>query len=111
MNFSRILIKLLSMRTIYLDNKLNKVIEETIRTLEKGGVVIFPSDTVYGLLVNAINEKAVQKLIAFKNRPTGKAISVFCDFKALSNLVKIDRNQKKILKNLLPGPFTVILDS
>jgi len=87
------------------------IINKTINVLENGGLVIFPSDTVYGLLCDATNEEAVKKLIQFKNRPPGKAISVFCDFNLLNELVKITKGQEKIIKEILPGPFTIILPS
>ena len=82
------------------------------KTLKLGGLIVFPSDTVYGLLVDATNEKAVKKLIAFKNRPPGKAISVFvADLKMMEEYVETTEKQKLVLKQLLPGPYTVILKS
>ena len=87
------------------------IIDRTIAVLKKGGLVIFPTDTVYGLLCDATNEKAVKKLIQFKNRPPGKAISVFCDFDLVNGLVKISNNQEKRIKELLPDAFTIILPS
>ena len=100
------------MKTIKLKtNNINQVINNTITTLKSNGLVIFPSDTVYGLLCDAESSKAVQKLILFKNRPPGKAISVFCDFKLINKLVKINKQQQEIIKEILPGPFTVILPS
>ena len=54
-----------------------EIIAETIKVLKSGGLVIFPSDTVYGALVDATSRAAVEKLIAFKNRPPGKPISIF----------------------------------
>src|SRR3990167_6935535 len=89
-----------------------EIIGETVKVLKSGWLVIFPSDTVYGALVDATSRAAVEKLIAFKNRPAGKPISIFLPFfKSVSSQVKIDKKQKKILKAILPGPFTVILDS
>lgn len=88
-----------------------KILSLTIETLRRGGLVIFPSDTVYGLLVDAGNEKAVKKLIEFKSRPTGKAISVFADWKLLVETVSIDGEKVRRLKELLPGPFTIVLPS
>lgn len=96
--------------TYNIKNK-NIILEETIDVLKKGGLVIFPSDTVYGLLCDATNEKAVKKLIEFKNRPPGKAISVFCNFDLANQLVKITDQQLTILKQILPGPFTIVLPS
>ena len=98
------------MKTIKLKfNNINQVINNTITILKSNGLVIFPSDTVYGLLCDATNEQAVKKLIKFKNRPPGKAISVFCNFELFNKLVKINKQQQKIIKEILPGPFTVIL--
>jgi L-threonylcarbamoyladenylate synthase len=91
--------------------KNNLVIDQTIKIFKSGGLVIFPSDTVYGLLCDATNEQAVKKLIAFKNRPAGKPISVFSNLKFIDQLVKINKGQKKIIEEILPGPFTLILPS
>ncbi len=86
--------------------------KEVMRLLKRGGLIIFPSDTVYGLLTDATNEEAVKKLIKFKNRPLGKPISVFVsDFLMLEKNVEVDNKQITVLKQLLPGPFTVILPS
>lgn len=87
------------------------VLNKTLRVLRRGGLVIFPSDTVYGLLTDATNQTAVKNLINFKNRPTGKAISVFVeDLDMLNRVVKTKKTSSQI-KNLLPGPFTVVLES
>lgn len=101
------------MRLIKLNrNNLLKVIGEVLKILRNDGLVIFPSDTVYGALVDATNEKAVKKLIEFKNRPPGKAISIFVSgFKMLKHQVSISNQQSAIISQILPGPFTVILNS
>ncbi len=94
------------------ENNYSQVIHYTAEILKKGGLVIFPSDTVYGLLVDATNEKAVKKLIEFKNRTPGKAISVFVsDFEMMKNIVQIGTIHELSLHSLLPGSFTVILKS
>ena len=93
------------------DNK-EQIVKEVVQTLKRGGLIVFPSDTVYGFLTDATSDKAVKKLISFKNRPAGKPISVFVDsFFMLHSLVKVDAFQEKVLKEILPGPFTVILPS
>ncbi len=94
------------MKTINLNQQI-----EVLGVLKRGGLVIFPSDTVYGLLVDAVNDQAVNKLIAFKNRPAGKPISVFTTEQNLQKLVEINKQQRAILDVLLPGPFTLILKS
>jgi L-threonylcarbamoyladenylate synthase len=90
---------------------INFELQRCINILKNGGLIVAPTDTVYGLLCDATNESAVQKLIKVKNRPWGKPISVFVDgFKMMETLVET-KHHKKMLKNLLPGPFTIILPS
>lgn len=100
------------MKILKLKNNLNDVLDETISTLNSGGLVVFPSDTVYGLLVDAKAKKAIEKLIKFKQRPPGKPISVFVsDLKMMKSLAKINPSQEKILKKILPGKYTCVFDS
>ena len=87
----------------------DQTINNTIEVLKSTGLVIFPSDTVYGLLVDATNKAAVEKLIAFKNRPVGKPISIFTDIESMDQLVEINKDQQKVFEEILPGPFTIVL--
>ncbi len=87
----------------------NQVIKEAAETILAGGLIVFPSDTVYILTVDPTNEKGVKKLLEFKNRWTGKAISVaVLDQKMAQDFVVLNENSKAIYKNLLPGPFTIV---
>jgi len=93
-------------------HSVDELIEDVKHVLSSGGLVVFPSDTVYGLLVDATNEAAVKKLIQFKNRLPGKAISVFVsDLDSCKKYVFINPKQSEILSKLLPGPFTMVLSS
>lgn len=88
------------------------IIDETVGVLKSGGLVIAPSDTVYGLLCDATSEEAVKNLVAFKERPAGRAISVFVsDLKMMRSYVDLSKKQELIVQELLPGPFTVVLKS
>lgn len=92
--------------------KTAEIIKITLNILRKGGLAIVPSDTVYGLAVDAANFQAVNKLQEFKNRPPGKAISVFVNsIEKAEEIVYINKKQEKIVKKLSPGPFTFILSS
>jgi len=99
--------------TVHLkENNKNLVIKKSCEILRRGGLVVFPSDTVYGLLVDSTNEDAVKKLIQFKNRPIGKAISVFVsDLNMINSVAHVPLSKSELLNHLLPGPFTVILKS
>lgn len=86
-------------------------ISEIIQILASGGVLVYPSDTTYGLLVDATNEKAVEKLIKLKERPRGKPISIFVDgWEMMEKYVDISKLTPEV-KSLLPGSYTVVLPS
>ncbi|HEX8923236.1 MAG TPA: L-threonylcarbamoyladenylate synthase [Patescibacteria group bacterium] len=89
--------------------KYQEAIKKAAETVKSGGLILFPSDTVYILVVDPTNQKAVEKLLGFKNRWTGKAISVaVTDKKMAQDYVELTENAEMIYKNLLPGPFTVV---
>ncbi|MEI6532951.1 MAG: L-threonylcarbamoyladenylate synthase [Candidatus Roizmanbacteria bacterium] len=87
-------------------------LQEIVKMLEAGELVIIPSDTVYGLIADATNKGAIEKLYRFKERVAGKPVSVFVDsFEMLEQHVLINRSQGELLRRLLPGPYTVVLPS
>jgi len=99
----------MAMEIVKINDKYEEIIKKTAEVIEAGGLVIFPSDTVYILAVDPTNQKATDKLLAFKNRWAGKAISVaVTDKKMAENYVELSDNAKNIYANLLPGPFTTI---
>lgn len=86
-------------------------IKKIIDVLKNGGLVVMPSDTVYGLAVDATNKTAVKKLLGFKERWPGKAISVFVsDFKMAKEYALINKESEIIYSSLIPGPFTLIVE-
>lgn len=88
----------------------SKNLSEAVKIIQKGGIVIFPTDTVYGLIADAKNKTAVKKIFKIKERSFKKPLPVFIkDLKAAKGLAKINKNQEKILKKFWPGKITVIL--
>ncbi len=97
------------MKIINIEENYRRSLEITAKIIQSGGLVVFPSDTVYGLLVDATNQKAVDKLLAFKDRWPGKAISVAVKDKEMAKIyVEFNENIENIYDKLLPGPFTII---
>lgn len=100
------------MKIVKLGDNKQEIIDEAISVLKSGGLVVVPSDTVYGLSVDATNSDAVQKLIDFKSRVPGKAISVFVgSLHRAKEYVSISDTQSRMLKQMLPGAYTVVLPS
>ena len=97
---------------IYKDNPNPTEINKVVDVLKKGGLVIYPTDTVYGLGCDITNTKAVEKIARIKGIKLEKAnFSFICyDLSNLSDYVKqIDSSTFKILKRKLPGPYTFVL--
>ncbi len=97
---------------IYNENPNPKEIDKVVKVLQNGGLVIYPTDTVYGLGCDITNTKALEKIAKIKGLKLEKSnFSFICnDLSHLSDYVKqIDTRTYKILKRALPGPYTFIL--
>lgn len=97
---------------IYEENPNAKEIKKVIKVLKAGGLIIYPTDTVYGLGCDINNVKALERVAQIKGVKLDKAnFSFICsDLSNLSDYVKqIDSTTFKILKRALPGPYTFIL--
>lgn len=97
---------------IYPENPNEKEIDKVVKVLREGGLVIYPTDTVYGLGCDISNSKALERIAKIKGIKLDKAnFSFVCyDLSNISNYVKqIDTSTFKILKKALPGPYTFIL--
>ena len=99
----------------YIDLKESKdytKLKEAAKIIKHGGIVVFPTETVYGIGVNALNTEAVKRLYQVKQRPLDKAISLL-----VSNVEMIEQVAKDItdieyglIKEFFPGPLTIILN-
>lgn len=88
------------------------VLEEINRLWKSGGMVVYPTETCYGMGVDATNEAAVKKLLEYKGGRQNKAISVaVANQQMAAVLVEINETANNLYKNFLPGPVTVISKS
>ena len=97
---------------IYQQNIDTRQIEKVVAVLRKGGLVIYPTDTVYGLGCDITNKSALQKIARIKGVKLEKSnFSFVCkDLSNLSDYVKqIDSSTFKLLKRALPGAYTFVL--
>jgi L-threonylcarbamoyladenylate synthase len=85
-------------------------LNRTLKEINDGGVVVFPTDTVYGFLADATNKKAVEKIYRIKKRPKAKPLPIFVkNINMAKSLAEIDKAQEKIIKKHWPGKFTFVL--
>ena len=90
-----------------------KILNRTVQVLSEGGIIVYPTNTLYGLGVNAFNPKALERLFVIKQRTIDQPISLMvASIEQLIQLfARVDDRQKRVLSKLFPGKFTVILES
>ena len=100
------------MEVLELNNKNYKeVLRISAKAIKDGKVLVCPTDTVYGLVCDFYNKKAVDKIYKIKKRPKSKLLPIFIkDIKMVKNFIKINKNQEKFLKKIWPGAITVVLE-
>ena len=94
------------------DNPQERLMQQVIECLQNGGVIIYPTDTIYGLGCDIFNQKALQRVCQIKNiKPAKINLSFICyDLSDISQYAKqVDNRTFKLMKKALPGPFTFIL--
>ncbi|KJF42501.1 MULTISPECIES: L-threonylcarbamoyladenylate synthase [Draconibacterium] len=99
---------------LYNENPNPRDVRKVVDVLREGGVIVYPTDTVYGLGCDITNQKAVEKVARFKGIQVEKNnFSFICsDFSHLSDYTKpIPNNIFKLIRKNLPGPFTFILNA
>lgn len=85
-------------------------IKIALKAIKNGKVLVCPTDTVYGLICDAKNKKAVERLYKIKKRPKRKSLPIFVsDIKMAKKLAYIDKKQEEFLKNVWPGGVTAVL--
>lgn len=99
---------------IYEDNPNPKAIEKVVEVLRNGGVVIYPTDTIYGIGCDITNHKAIERVCQIRGIKTDKAnLSFICnDLTSIASYTKpLNTALFRLLKRSLPGPFTFILNA
>ena len=99
---------------LYNENPNERTVKQIVEILRNGGVIIYPTDTVYGLGCDIFNHKAVERIARIKGVKLEKAnFSFICyDLSHLSDFTKsVDNQTYKLMKKHLPGPFTFILQA
>jgi tRNA threonylcarbamoyl adenosine modification protein (Sua5/YciO/YrdC/YwlC family) len=94
------------------ENPQMRLIRKAADILRDGGIVIYPTDTVYGIGCDLFNKRAIEKIYEIKKRSRKQPFSIICaDLKDISNYASVSNYAYKIMRRLLPGPYTFILDA
>ena len=88
-----------------------RLIRRVVEVLQNGGVIAYPTDTVYGFGCSLYNKKAIERIYQIKRSEKNRPFSFICaDLKDISLYSKVSNYGYKTMKRLLPGPYTFILE-
>lgn len=88
-----------------------EIVHEAIKVLSKGGIILYPTDTVYGLGANIFDKNAVKRVFDIKKRSHLKPLSILVrDVESIDLVAKVSLSQKETINEYLPGPYTFILN-
>ena len=98
---------------LYEKNNNPKDLARIIEVLEEGGIIIYPTDTMYAIGCHALKERAIERICRLKGLdPRKNNLSIICyDLSNISEYAKVDNNTFKLMKRNLPGAFTFILNA
>jgi len=89
-----------------------RLIRRAVEILRGGGIVIYPTDTVYGMGCDLFNKKGVERIYEIQRRDRKQPLSFLCaDLKDISRYARVSDDAYKIMKRLLPGPYTFVLEA
>lgn len=94
------------------ENPHGRHIHQVVEALQHGGVIVYPTDTTYGIGCDIFNRKGVKKIFQIKQRDSRKPFSFICsDLAEISNYAQVSNFAFKIMKRHLPGPYTFVLEA
>ncbi|OIP94355.1 MAG: threonylcarbamoyl-AMP synthase [Syntrophobacterales bacterium CG_4_8_14_3_um_filter_58_8] len=89
-----------------------RLIRRAVEILRGGGIVIYPTDTVYGMGCDLFNKKGIERIYEIQRRDRRQPLSFICaDLKDISRYARVSDDAYKIMKRLLPGPYTFVLEA
>ncbi len=87
-----------------------RLISQVVTTLKKGGVICYPTDTMYGIGCDIFNQKAVKRVYQVRKRPKQKPFSFMCSsLKNISQYAHVGNTAYRLMRKNLPGPYTLVL--
>jgi len=98
--------------SIHPENPQGRFLKTASDVLRDGGLIIYPTDSIYGLGCDLFNKRAIEKIYQIKGNDKRKCLSFICpDLKGISEYAYVSNAAYKIMRHLLPGPYTFILNA
>jgi tRNA threonylcarbamoyl adenosine modification protein (Sua5/YciO/YrdC/YwlC family) len=88
-----------------------RAVKRAVEVLKEGGIIVYPTDTVYGIGCRLSNKKGIDKINDVKKGPDKPRSIMLSDLKDISMYAHVDNNAFRLIRKLLPGPYTIIMPS
>lgn len=86
-------------------------VEKARKVIEDGGIVIYPTETAYGIAADALNEEAIERVYEVKQRPREKPLTVIAhDLEQVEKYAELTPEERKIVEEFMPGPLTLVVE-
>ncbi|MBI4170524.1 MAG: threonylcarbamoyl-AMP synthase [Candidatus Aenigmarchaeota archaeon] len=97
------------MKTVII--KANDSMNKAVEILKRGGLIIYPTETQYGIGADVSNDEAIRKVLEVKKRQEDKKIIwAFSDMRMIKKYFSLNKEQEKLVSKLMPGPFTLVVN-
>lgn len=97
---------------IHPENPQDRLMSRVVDILKQGGVIVYPTDTTYGLGCGIFNRKGVERIMRIKRLPATHQLSMLCaDLSDIALYARVDNTTYRLLKRHLPGPYTFVLEA
>ena len=97
---------------IHPEHPQERLLLKAVEVLRDGGLIIYPTDTVYGLGCNLLNKKGLERIYQIKGKDKRKLLSFICpNLKEIAKYAHVSTPAYKVMRHLLPGPYTFILEA
>ncbi|MEO5363346.1 MAG: L-threonylcarbamoyladenylate synthase [Magnetococcus sp. DMHC-8] len=103
---------MVSLVQIHPENPQKRLIAQAAELLQSGGVIVYPTDTAYGLGCTLSNRKGVERIIQIRQLPANHRFSILCpDLAEIARYARVDNATYRLLRRFLPGPYTFVLEA
>ena len=97
---------------VYIENPHQRIISKAVECIKKGGIIVYPTDTIYGLGADLYNKKAMERIHRIKKQSLSKPLSfILPDLKNISEYANISDYAYKMMRRVSPGPYTFVLNA
>lgn len=94
-----------------MENTLKEQVEEAKKVIKDGGIVVFPTETAYGIAADATDSEAVEKVYEAKSRPRSKGLTAIVDsLEKAEKYTHLSEDERKIIQEFMPGPLTLVTE-